>query len=395
MTFERNQNEMASYTVGIYILSTERMQKRSPSHFFCAKETGNPRFSLLECWERKNRWLFPTERAIRKDALPMFRFPPQISPTRCGFLFRRAKRRSVLLLLLLVSVLFFSSISQAHASGGGNTLPIPDASFVHTASSANTHGDYTLLNDSAALPFNQHAFGAPTVTANWNPGGAYTGFDNHQVGVIWMGNAQNGYSWAIINEDQASMPIGASFNVYMHGAGSSSDWLGGETYTTSNSSYITTINNVATNAKPSARVLVTQNMYAADSQCPAFVYNNHAIGTWFDSLTQRWTIYNEDIQAMPTCADFYYTIPPAGQSLMQVATSANTSGDSTCINNSYQYDNPYAVIFINHTYTSGYFTDVSAVWYNISLNEWCIFDGSFQPMPIGATFTVAISSTVA
>src|SRR5690242_4399098 len=105
--------------------------------------------------------------------------------------------------LLIVSGSFVSSTRPAFASGSGAYL------YAHTAASANTSGDYTLIDNPVS---NNNPNAIIFVTASWNPGGTYTGFDNHQVGV-WY-NAWAG-KWGIFNEDTTNMPIGASFNVYV------------------------------------------------------------------------------------------------------------------------------------------------------------------------------------
>ena len=76
----------------------------------------------------------------------------------------------------------------------------------------------------------------------------------------------------------------------------------------------------------------------------------------------------------------------ARRGLRQTATSSNTSGNSTCLSFWKTNNVPSAAVFVTHVY-SGYFTDVPAVWYNRSLAEWCVFDGSFNTMPIGAQFS--------
>ena len=77
----------------------------------------------------------------------------------------------------------------------------------------------------------------------------------------------------------------------------------------------------------------------------------------------------------------------ARRGLRQTATSSNTSGNSTCLSFWKTNNVPSAAVLVTHVY-SGYFPDVPAVWYNSSKAEWCVFDGSLQPMPLGAQFTV-------
>ena len=264
-------------------------------------------------------------------------------------------------------------VRPVFASGSGAYL------YVHTTTSANTSGNFTLIDNPDT---NNNPNAIVFVTANWNPGGTYTAFDNHQVGVwydAWAGK------WSIFNEDSASMPIGASFNVY---ALPNSNYGGVfvQTATASNTSgYITYINNAALNGNPAANFLVTQNWNPGGN---GGTFNNHAIGVWYDSSVGEWTIYNEDFSNIPNSASFnVVSMVGVTDAFTQVATSSNTSGDSTCMNSSVLNGNPNALAFITHVY-SGYFTDVSAVWYNAYLSKWCIFDGSYNNMPTGAKFFV-------
>jgi hypothetical protein len=88
---------------------------------------------------------------------------------------------------------------------------IPDENaiaFPHTATSANSEYNYTML-DHPDLNGNPHAL--VYVTHNWNPGGG-TGVYNDQALGVWYKNHTS--RWGIFNQDSHSdMPIGAVFNV--------------------------------------------------------------------------------------------------------------------------------------------------------------------------------------
>lgn len=279
--------------------------------------------------------------------------------------------------LLLALGGLVSSVHPAFASGSGAYL------YVHTATSANTAGDYTLL-DNPVSDNNPNAL--VFVTANWNPHGTYTGFDGHQTGV-WYDTFAG--KWGIFNEDATSMVVGAAFNVYVLPS-VSPNTVFVQTATTANiSGDLTFINNAGLNGNPSANFLVTQNWNPGGS---GGIYNNHAIGVWYDSSVGEWTIYNDDASAMTVGASFnVVSMVGVTNALTQVATSANSSGDSTCINSAVSNGNPNELVFITHVY-SGFFGDVAAVWYNASLSEWCVFDGAFHTMPTGATFFVTPTS---
>lgn len=79
--------------------------------------------------------------------------------------------------------------------------------FTHTATVGNTLLNATLLDHPLA---NGNRNALILVTQNWNPDGASGVYNNHHVGVFYSSGYQK---WAIFNEDNAAMPLGASFSV--------------------------------------------------------------------------------------------------------------------------------------------------------------------------------------
>jgi len=93
------------------------------------------------------------------------------------------------------------STFQIYVAQGGTST------FVQRATAANTYGSTTWIDNPAT---NGRPYAALIVTPNWNPGGAGGTYNNHVTGV-WY-DAKKG-QWAILNQDGAAMPAGASFNV--------------------------------------------------------------------------------------------------------------------------------------------------------------------------------------
>jgi hypothetical protein len=89
---------------------------------------------------------------------------------------------------------------------------LPGAQFVHTATAANINSNWTeidhpLTNDDPnAIVF---------VTQNWNPGDSSGQYNDHSIGVWYRSSTGR---WAIFNQDIASMPEGADFNVIVFGS---------------------------------------------------------------------------------------------------------------------------------------------------------------------------------
>ena len=97
------------------------------------------------------------------------------------------------------------------ALGENGSEPI-DSVFIHRAtaesiSSNSTYLDNRLINDNPDAIL--------SVTQNWNPEGGDGVYNAHPVGVWYDDPAGR---WAIFNEDRASMPEGAAFNVVVAAA---------------------------------------------------------------------------------------------------------------------------------------------------------------------------------
>jgi len=70
---------------------------------------------------------------------------------------------------------------------------------------------------------------------------------------------------------------------------------------TNTSGSSTYIDHPLTNENPNAIVLVTQNWNPGGI---SGVYNDHPIGVWYSNSAKKWSIFNQDIAAMPDGADF-------------------------------------------------------------------------------------------
>ena len=132
------------------------------------------------------------------------------------------------------------------------------------------------------------------VTPIYNPHSVY---DNHPIGVWW-----NSSSWTIFNQDLAAMPANAAFNVVAVSGGSGDIFV--QTGTASNKvgDYTVISGDSATDNQPSA-ILECTPLYNPNS-----VYNNHNIGVWYNA--PHWTIYNQDLSAIPNNASFNCIVGP-------------------------------------------------------------------------------------
>ena len=79
--------------------------------------------------------------------------------------------------------------------------------FTHQATVDNIYSNYTYIDHPLA---NNNPDALVFVTQNWNPGGGFGIYNDHQIGVWYYGVARR---WAIFNQDKVAMPEGAAFNV--------------------------------------------------------------------------------------------------------------------------------------------------------------------------------------
>jgi hypothetical protein len=136
------------------------------------------------------------------------------------------------------------------------------------------------------------------ITPNWNPPGHYGVYNDHPTGV-WY----NGSVWGIYNDDQAAMPVGASFNVRVADIND-----GGFIHRTTASNVFgdfTIIDSPNLNGQPGARVFVTHSFNPGGG---AGRYNAHTVGVWYTG--SKWAIFNEDMSSMATGLSFNVMVRP-------------------------------------------------------------------------------------
>ncbi len=168
---------------------------------------------------------------------------------------------------------------------------VPGAGFVHTATAANTSGNYTLIDHPLT---NNDPNAIVLVTHN----GTSLGVGNdHPIGVLYSNLAKK---WGVRNQDFAAMPIGAAFSVLIPATGMDNFVHAATAANTSGNT--TYIDHPLTNNDPNAIVLVTQNWNPDGSS--GGTYNDHPIGVYYSHLAKKWSIFNQDFASMPNGADF-------------------------------------------------------------------------------------------
>jgi serine protease len=244
----------------------------------------------------------------------------------------------------------------------------PRAEFVWTASVASISGNYTVIDNPAT---NGRPNAVVQVTHNWGgvPGGIY---DDHALGVFYTGTR-----WAVFHQDFAAITPGTMYNVVVN------DGFVHRASAANISGHITTINNPYANGNPNAIVIVTPNWNPGGA---GGIYNNHAIGVWYNG--SRWTIYNEDIAAMPVGAAFNVAVSPHG-TFTHTATS--TTGNAS------YFTNPLAApagahVLITHSFNpfGVYNTRKNGVYYGIG--TWAVYQEDRTPMLTNAGFHAFVAN---
>ncbi len=301
------------------------------------------------------------------------------------------RRLPAFLLTLIAAGALTAAAPLASASAAAAAANVTVTShFVWTATSANSGGDSTFINNFAT---NNRPGAILFVTPNWDQGGVCgCVYDRAPVGV-WYDNSTG--RWAIFNENLSAIPVGASFNVLVVPAASSSVFV--QTATAGNSGGDSTfLNSPLTNGLPATRLMVTQvwNPNGAGG-----IYNNHAVGVWYDSGNSRWAIFQEDKAGMTTGASFNVMVGTkksgGGTSALQTATTANISGDSTFISNAKATGNPNAVVFETPNWNPGgvggtYDQPPTGTWWAGSNGQAAVFNEDASLMPLNAAFNLII-----
>ncbi len=158
------------------------------------------------------------------------------------------------------------------------------SAFIHSATRANSYDNYTDIDSSKT---NGKPSALVFITPNWAPRHVY---DNHSIGVWYHSK------WSIFHQDGTPIRRKTAYNVQVLKTGPSAFVHVADP---TNSLYNwTDIDSAATNLKPNAIVIVTQNW------APHGVYNDHSIGVWYNGSTGKWSIFNQDSTPIPDQAAF-------------------------------------------------------------------------------------------
>ena len=172
--------------------------------------------------------------------------------------------------------------NPAQNSNANNTV------FTHTATDANSRGDYTYIS-SPAIDGDPNA--VVLVAEGTDRGNARNASYDHNIGVWYEG--VNEKKWAIFNQDRAAIPAGRTFEVIIPPASETFVHYAKLGNTVGNSTYL---NNSLIIGEPDALLTVTQNWNPGGGRG---VYNDHPIDVLYEADIRKWAIYNVDGAPMP------------------------------------------------------------------------------------------------
>jgi hypothetical protein len=268
--------------------------------------------------------------------------------------------------------------------------------FVWKATAANSSGDSTFINNFAT---NGRPGDLLFITPNRTQGGV-CGSDTSSVCVddtspvgVWYDTSTG--RWAIFNEDRSAIPAGASFNVLVVPAASSSVFV--QTATAGNSSGdFTYINSPHTNGLPGTMLMITPVWNPGGT---GGTFNNHATGVWYDNSKRQWAILNEDKAGMTANASFNVMVGTSnsggGTSALQTATATNTTGNITFISNSLTTGDPNAIVFETPNGNPGgaggtYDPAAPGTYWSGTNGKAAIYNENKLAMPLHAAFNLII-----
>jgi hypothetical protein len=139
-----------------------------------------------------------------------------------------------------------------------------------------------------------------------------------------------------------------------------------------------------TNGCPGALVWVTPTF------TPGTVWDPHALGVWYNSSSSKWSIFHEDKTGVPLGATYnFYTRPRSyAGNFIQTATTANSGGNWTIIDNPATNNQPAKTLIVTPNWSVGFAYDTHAlgVWY--FLGHWYLFHEDDTPISPGASYNV-------
>jgi hypothetical protein len=187
----------------------------------------------------------------------------------------------------------YANSAEATNPGQNANAPAKRTVFTHTATDANSRGDYTYISD-PAIDGDPNA--VVLVVPSTDRGNARGASYDHNIGVWYEG--VNEKKWAIFNQDRAAIPAGTTFKVIIPPASETLVHYAKPNNIVGNRTYL---DDPLTVREPDALLTVTQDWNPGGGRG---VYNDHPIDVLYDADIRKWAIYNRDGAPLPDGAAF-------------------------------------------------------------------------------------------
>jgi hypothetical protein len=254
--------------------------------------------------------------------------------------------------------------------------------FVHRATTGNTQSNRTFIQNRLT---NDRPGAVVFVTPTLTPLSGAGPLSPNVVSVVFDRYRR---LWAIVDQSNTPIRIGAAFNVRVSAYESVASQGRRHRATPANTvANFTDIDDSALNNNPYAVVIVNHSAGLPDDPLG---FHNHVVGVSYNNATRKWSIFNEDYAPMPVGTSFNY-IAGVG-AFVHRATPDNTGGVQTYFDHVRTTGRPGALILATHNRSLG---GVIGPQNDSPLNmryvgtRWGIFNARFgRNIVFGAAFNV-------
>lgn len=259
--------------------------------------------------------------------------------------------------------------------------------FIHKTDDANSSNNVSFISNPL---INSTPNGIYLFTHNYSAPG--TEGKRHALKVGWY---YSGTKWFLYNEDKTPMDTGLGFNIFVPGVGISS-WIVTVDTNSNSTGNTVTIDHPKINGDTSAKLFVS-SVWNLNGD-PKGVYNTHTFGIYYNIITKKWCIFNQDTKKkMVHGASFNIILLDKNSNVVhftQTYKSGNAFNYATIINHPLANNNPNAHLFITPiwnpkmTLFGTYNNHETGVYYDNG--RWAIFNEDLVKMDTGVSFNVML-----
>ena len=124
---------------------------------------------------------------------------------------------------------------------------------------------------------------------------------------------------------------------------------------------------------------------------------DHNIGVWYEPVTRRWAVFNQDLASVPAGTAFRVVVPRGPDSFIhRFDTPEGASENDTQLDHPLVNGNPQADISVTQNWNPGggvgvYNDHPVGVRYDAGRGRWSIFNQDLAPIKDGVAFNVSVA----